>query len=962
MERGSNTTEPESLTGEKASLYEKLLALGLLQGEELEAAIGTDNKKLSTQQAAELLRSLDLLRSAVLAKTEAPELKPYQQRTPTYREASVIMKGAELAEIKNQTVASTKRRLILQEVVGFFKEIKNSIPTQGEDPDATEVRAAMTELVMTFLELPNPSTREIIGVIKKSALLRNIGKIKSDEAQRFLDSEEGVKHLSQIKTVLGKQEEVTEGFQNMRRVFYSFFTMDPSSIWEESKFEGEESKNIFYKDALMANDLSEELLSIKEVISFEFCPKVAKANTIGELRKLATTEPNTEESYTEMRDAYIKIELMHNLYYVSSEVNRLQQEIAAGKLDKRFDQIIDRSDPDCQILNPPNPKEDGVPQAFEAASYAVEIDRCEVYQGAKELGAIIRKMILKNLQKPGVISDFVRARIFLPRHKSRSITAEGVTKWEVDNITKESTKILAILMSHFGNDLDPERIRSSILSGGLNINSTGSHRGLHITFTYKYQDMSKGLTQDGASKGGAIEVEFQILGYMTEEEEREDHDRYNIHQIHKTRAKLGADLDFKGFIMQLADVVNSDYDFDENNNPIGVLASGNKPISNKNYREKALLLRILSKRNNKGDLVNLEIIKELLEDLDSQSVLCEALKKIAGNETKSERKVERKSVLIETLREIKGIEGEPQSQSISREAFTQTIGVKEGYKKRFILLKALKKIAGVEGETESKALAIKALGEMRGVESKMQRLKSHRESQPESVWPISLEDSLEIQAQNINKILKSKTFSHETIYRVKRNKNGELLYRKTIKYKGSKKPKESSWRPYIGPLRLVAGKKLKNSSTYTMEKTPELKKSNRATSSIRKERFSKYVIKHEQNNEQCYVYEKGGDIKTMRLLWEVQAGASFGTEVIVKFDKEGEPYETIPFNRETTPLHPEMLKTKSRREKQLAPKIAKMLETEDQDKQKDKQEAPKKKKGNGKGKGKGKGPSGRKRR
>ena len=314
---------------------------------------------------------------------------------------------------------------------------------------------------------------------------------------------------------------------------------------------------------------------------------------------------------------------------------------------------------------------------------------------------------------------------------------------------------------------------------------------------------------------------------------------------------------FEDYVMQLADTVNSCHDFGEHHTPISTEASGNKPINRGNYREKALLLQILSKRNEEGKLVNLEAIQKLLDDHDTRTSLLRALDKMAAIETEKKRE-------IRGLRSAKGEE-----KPFFREM---------------------------------------------------------------SICP---ESGIKEKARRIRNMLKSGHLSYDTEFQMRKRQDGTLEWRKVKKQKEKGTIIEAAkWDAYYGKLQLISSPgRRANTKIYKVERTHlkvrKMKKGPDKMSQTRKA-IPKYVMETEEGNESCYMYEKAGDVKTMRLLWEVKKDEKDPEkEIICRYDKDGQKIEgTFYFDRQKMKLHPEMFMPLSKKEAALIPQIDKILAKE----------------------------------
>lgn len=574
-------------------------------------------ENIPPEEAADALAVLDEIASEVASRVQTPKLEPYEQLTPAYTEASIIMEEGRENELKILEENEKKEK----EIAGVLKELLESLADPSVtigDNEKGEIDSMFRALAKDLLNLKRPTLNDIMRILGGLGLVRNTYKISGEKLENLLTDKASpdFKKREDLVAKLGgklKVEDISIGFKRLRKDFHTTRILNLEHIWREST--DNDGENDIFKDyGEAANNICAELLG-----NYTFHGEVRNQNDLKMLKELASMEPNNEKTFEIYKSACVKLELMHILYYLKAQVETPYLKAVAKRLAERLKRIIDKQ-ATISILNPPTSDTD-------KGNHHCEIDRCEVDHETKTPASLIRKIILEEIQHPTSVPDLVRARIFLPQYVSYR-DEHGKKDWNKTSLHKEITKVVAIILAEFGTDYDAKRIKYSLESGGTKIYSQGNHRGVHLTFKFRFQIPEAGIHRGGIFKEAAEDVELQILGYMSQEEEKRDHATYVAGQADYVKEKLGINMTFGDFVMQLAEVVNLDYDFHNLHYPDPSEKTGNRPFNKENYREKMLLLNILTRRDTEGNLVNLKTIKEICENSDMTGTVLLALRKM----------------------------------------------------------------------------------------------------------------------------------------------------------------------------------------------------------------------------------------------------------------------------------------------------------------------------------------------
>lgn len=412
--------------------------------------------------------------------------------------------------------------------------------------------------------------------------------------------------------------------------------MDLRKAWQSRIVEGE------YEDEFLTILMGRAKIYINETFNDKFLgKKLAGCKSLQELQGYANSLPVDKESFELLKKAHLFLKVMHIMLLHDSEVNAYSFFYNSDNLqDEMLNDFSIALPSEHRYLNPPR-KPDGCPNMeFQEDLYGIEVDRIEVADG-KPIYSTIDKIFRKEMYDTTEIGDFARMRIFLT--KEDCYDEDGT--FNPEKTEKAMEKALGLIMARFGSDVDPKSLDYSITTGKTNEASKGAHKGMHFNFKYKSSCNKNGLTPHGEPLTKSISVEGQILAYMPKEAYDEDHMEYEKSRRALLFRALGFENGFQNFAMDLISALANDkYDFEfrsivdpfkeianvdervrqvyerqfgfgdedffpEDVNLEALMKEGWILFSEDKLRLFVLLLSILTKKDEKGELVNGEFIE-----------------------------------------------------------------------------------------------------------------------------------------------------------------------------------------------------------------------------------------------------------------------------------------------------------------------------------------------------------------
>lgn len=331
-------------------------------------------------------------------------------------------------------------------------------------------------------------------------------------------------------------------------------------------------------------------------------PEVDQANSLEELTQMVRTRPITEENFKIFMSAVAKINMMHLVDTIRSQVNFKQMRSVSEHL-KKLIKARTKKRPDmreiftCGDPENVNPKDEN----------AIIVKSVQV-AAEKQEEAAARKYMDKGAENTGSfaitdIQDWIRFRVVLTAEDSRNPSA-----------TREATlKILGIIFALLGTDNPPDRLRHALHNGKTNKNSTGNHAAFHVTARYRYQCGSGVKT---------IPVEIQIRKDMDSHAERLDHEDYVRRKDEKNTKIAGMNVTFYDFVCDLSDVLMNDK----------MPAYASRHYRKQKERLATILMEILTIKDEDGNLINATTLREIYEDKLQMGNISRLMEEYKGSE------------------------------------------------------------------------------------------------------------------------------------------------------------------------------------------------------------------------------------------------------------------------------------------------------------------------------------------
>jgi len=534
-------------------LDENKLMQALIVAQELLADIekslipaGKDRPELMSpearQLAADIFHISDRIKSR--AKGVLPELsfRPTHQVRPSPVAHDFVVKAREKAEMEDRNKAE-----LISDTVGILSTIFQ-LQVDITRPDiAAKINAfakkyatkSGLDIYMVITSFSDPQGDYFLGVDKSSIE----SAFKDDSVKGFINDPK--------TTIFRSGVLPSKHFEQLLHGKVAALVMDIRKTWQSRcTKEGEDEF------------LSDLMAKAKEYIAYTFHPKflgddLSSCKTLSDVQKFAQLFPVEERSFDLLKKSHLLLKVMHLMLLHDSEVD------VASYVDNSDNLRLEMQDfcidlPDGgRYINPPRDLNGKPKPNFEVDNYGMRIDRVEVAEG-KPVYSTIDKVFRKDFYDMTEIGDFARMRIFLT--KEDCYDEDG--KFNQEKTEKSLEKLLGIMISRYGNDIDMKSLDYSISSGKTNEASKGAHRGIHFNLKYKSSCNANGLTPHGEPVTKSIDVEVQILAYMEKQSYEEDHEAYQESRKKLLFQKLGFENAFDNFVLDLISAIsNEKYDF-----------------------------------------------------------------------------------------------------------------------------------------------------------------------------------------------------------------------------------------------------------------------------------------------------------------------------------------------------------------------------------------------------------------
>lgn len=493
---------------------------------------------------ARLQKILRGANQAALKQLPEPVLKPYEQRVPSTRAGYFINIGKK-EETQKIEEAAEKKTAVKSKVVSALQSISNFNYIKATNGERFE-----RQLTKVVVALTN-SKKISISILDKILKLHLEAYFDERCLQAAIRSNRDI--VPELRKIVKAKEGPSQDFHALYAMHQACQTMDLATLWRETALpEGSAAEKQQSRLDQLANRAN-SFVMILMGSEYRFCPEVEAANDIQELQAMVLEIPLNQERFKIVQSAVSKLEIMHVLLLLESGLNQDETRNVSHSLARRLKRMATeqkRDGNDVLIFNY-DAYEDGSPTGKSSPDEII-IGSLVVDETGKTTEAIAEKMFMKQLVSPSSIKDRIRAYVKL----TEKDTFGDNGKVDPEKMEAAATRIIGVILSEFGDDVQVDRIRYALRGGKTKDHSTGGYYGINFTLTYKHQNFGSGINDDGSPMTGTSQIEIQVKG-ATED----DHALYKANRKAKIRELLGQSIDLKGWILDLVDIINTGHDF-----------------------------------------------------------------------------------------------------------------------------------------------------------------------------------------------------------------------------------------------------------------------------------------------------------------------------------------------------------------------------------------------------------------
>ncbi len=299
---------------------------------------------ISLENAGRMLAQIETMRDLVVKNVERPELKPYYQQEPDFREGSVIMEQGRRHEQRRIEEKEEKEQTVSQLLKSIFETPPHEDPLHGKPALTGErLNEMLKELARSLISLKKSNSRAIQRILMNSELVRNFYRISPDFINKCFKTDESSttdETISSCRSLCKTLKEelqvmdggVSTGFRKLRTDFYDLLVLDPAKIWGEISIKHEKDPSVLSGYALEANEVCRDLFNG----SYLFPKEVEAENDVKALQILAKTTPSDQKSFEIFQAACTKLELIHLIYYVK-QIKLPYLQAVSERLKQRLD-------------------------------------------------------------------------------------------------------------------------------------------------------------------------------------------------------------------------------------------------------------------------------------------------------------------------------------------------------------------------------------------------------------------------------------------------------------------------------------------------------------------------------------------------------------------------------------------------------------------------------------------------
>jgi hypothetical protein len=512
---------------------------------------GLDEDPASRKAAARVVALAKAVEERVLAVLPELPLRPYSQVVPS-PEAIHFVNLAKDAS----AVDSAKKQALIDRTADMLEKVLSTKISELRESGGVEsdIRSKIRKFSVKYATNSGLDVNFVIGQFSARSGEFYVGLERQAIEAAFRD--DVVKpFVRDPSTSVFRSGVLPSGhFEELISIKVVALVMDIERVWHSRGVERGEN------DQFLTELMNKAKRYIVDTFDSNFLGgELSRCNSLPELQEFARILPSDSNSYDLLRKSHFLLKVMHIILLHESEVDESSFVSNSRNLRAEMDDFCVGKNGVNRYINPPRTP-DGTKAITDFADdvNGMPIDRCEVSTG-KPLDSAIDKICRKGLYDTTEIADFARMRIFLRREDCYDERGEFDDK----KVETALQKLWGILIARFGNDIDVESLSYSVGSGKTNESSMGAHKGIHFNFKYKSTSNANGLMPNGEPKTKAIDVEVQLLAYMSKDDELKDHDRYKEASKARLPKELGFDNTFDTFVLDLISALsNSQYKFE----------------------------------------------------------------------------------------------------------------------------------------------------------------------------------------------------------------------------------------------------------------------------------------------------------------------------------------------------------------------------------------------------------------
>ncbi len=504
---------------------------------------------------------MKVLDEAVLDHAPEPELKAREQVVPSDRAYQIVLE-AKKASIQRSKEKERRVKAIAETLHELISaKIKELHPETPDDKISTLYTYLESTFAQKYEKAIGVRLATIVREISADAFIKAMFNVQEEDLKEVFQDEGDTNQIARLRKEIKVEEGPSRGFRNLYAERVGNRNVAYSRAIRESIPPSEAGDTSGYLEELAdkANTYAQRILP-----DFTLHSIVEATSDIDELMWLMKIVPASPDELHIFQSANAKLEIMYALHILETQTDIKYERAVIKQFARRLAMMVVPYSDGNMLVNPPTSEgaiiED--PEALETDENHLFINRYVIDWVCKTLESRIVKIILSDLKSAFSIMDRMRFLVYLTQEDSPT---NPHTDPKVDEHMTNSDlaviKLLGVLLSEFRDELYASRTKYTFMDGGTNSRSGGKHLGLHATLSYMHQSQRNRYARTGEPKAEVVPIEFQVLAFMNEDEARLDHDYYNQTRRQELKEKLGINLTFNDFVVDLMETIESRYDF-----------------------------------------------------------------------------------------------------------------------------------------------------------------------------------------------------------------------------------------------------------------------------------------------------------------------------------------------------------------------------------------------------------------